>query len=233
MPVRFVPAARRVPALRPSTGHCLDDDEAQRDQRHEDESDPKVYGCGMAGQRQVAAHRAVDLVPPKDSHARGENCEQRQDDSEHVARAGDRQLRDKLDYGDSRGQQTKRGALPGQKRSFVRQGEAVVRLDLGHTVVVAHQLNLSKLRPSKPGNEHRGEDNKIERPTDWPPVLECRFFDAVAVFGGNPRHARVGLHGKDFRTGLYQLRRRDARSGFDVECAQMTTVNQPKVRERG
>jgi len=35
------------------------------------------------------------------------------------------------------------------------------------------------------------------------------FFDAVAVFGGNPRHARVGLHGKDFRTGLYQLRRRD------------------------
>jgi len=59
------------------------------------------------------------------------------------------------------------------------------------------------------------------------------FFDAVAVFGSNPRHARVGLHGKDFRTGLYQLRRRDARSGFDVECAQMTTVNQPKVRERG
>jgi len=85
----------------------------------------------------------------------------------------------------------------------------------------------------KPGNEHRGQDNKIERPTDWLPVLECRFFDAVAVFGGNPRHARVGLHGKDFRTGLYQLRRRDARSGFDVECAQMTTVNQPKVRERG
>lgn len=42
-----------------------------------------------------------------------------------------------------------------------------------------------------------------------------------------------GLHGKDFHTGLYQLRRRDARSGFDVECAQMTTVNQPKVRERG
>src|SRR6476469_211332 len=108
----------------------------------------------MAGQRQVAAQRAVDLVPPKDSHARGENCEQRQDDSEHVARAGDRQLRDKLDYGDSRGQQTKRGALPGQKRSFVRQGEAVVRLDLGHTVVVAHQLNLTKLRPLKPGNEH-------------------------------------------------------------------------------
>jgi len=40
MPVRFVPAARRVPALRPSTGHCLDDDEAQRDQRDEDEPDP-------------------------------------------------------------------------------------------------------------------------------------------------------------------------------------------------
>lgn len=62
---------------------------------------------------------------------------------------------------------------------------------------------------------------------------ECRFFDADAVFGANPRHARVGLHGKDFRTGLYQLRRRDGRSRSDVECAQMTTVNQPKVRERG
>jgi hypothetical protein len=41
------------------------------------------------------------------------------------------------------------------------------------------------------------------------------------------------LHGKDFRTGLYQLRRRDARSRSDVECAQMTTVNQPRSREPG
>src|SRR4029079_8980375 len=94
------------------------------------------------------------LVPPKDSHGCGENCEQRQEDSEQVACAGNRQLGDKLDYGDSRGQQTKRGALTGQKRSFVRQGEAVVRFDLGHTVVVAHQLNLSKLRPSQPRNQH-------------------------------------------------------------------------------
>ena len=42
-----------------------------------------------------------------------------------------------------------------------------------------------------------------------------------------------GSTARTFRTGLYQLRRRDARSGFDVECAQITTVNQPKVRERG
>jgi hypothetical protein len=54
--------------------------------------------------------------------------------------------------------------------------------------------------------ERLGEDDEVERPTRWLPVLECRLFGVDAVFGGHLRHARVGLHGKDFRTCLYQLR---------------------------
>ena len=146
--MRFVPvvflAHPGSSALCSSTSHCLDDDEAEREQPDQSESDPEINGRGMTGQGQVAPHGTVDLLPPKNSHAGGEDREQPQDDAEYVAGAGDRQLRDQLDDGHRRGEQAERGALPCQERSFIREREAVVRFDLRHVVGVAHQSNLSK-----------------------------------------------------------------------------------------
>ena len=136
-------------ARRSSTRDCLGDNEAHRQQPDHDKSDPEVHRCRMAGQRQVAAHGLIHLFPPKDPHARGQDRKQGQNDAEHVAGTGDRQLRNQLDHRDSRGKQPQRGSLPREKSSFVGKGEAVIGLDLWRAVrrelsggVVAYQVIL-------------------------------------------------------------------------------------------
>ena len=79
------------------------------------------------------------------------------------------------------------------------------------------------------------KDNEIE-PSGRPPVLERRLFDRDTVVCSDPRHSRIRLHGKDFCTGLRQLHRRNARSCSDVECTQLSALNQSTdqvIRYRG
>ncbi|CFR84465.1 Uncharacterised protein [Mycobacterium tuberculosis] len=59
----------------------------------------------MTGQWQVPAHGAIRLLPAQQTHSAGEDCQNREHHTEHLACAGDRQFRDELHQGDRRGQQ--------------------------------------------------------------------------------------------------------------------------------
>src|SRR3954470_24484052 len=133
-PMLSVPAVAPSPAgcevRNWSTGKRLANQQPQGDEPDDNEPHAEICRRGLSGQRHATADGVINLCPSEQPHPGGqggEHCEQHPED---VARPGDRQLRDELDYRNRRGQQTQGGALPSKEGALVGKCEPVVRLKL-------------------------------------------------------------------------------------------------------